>query len=472
MKTARRITANFLSLLSAEMLSRVVQLAIFIFLARYLGKEAFGIINFSMAFAMIILIVADFGFSTFLIKEIATKKNKAAQIVSNSLILKFLLGAASFLIAYISLEVLGYGSDVKVISYVMVLFAIVQSFTFVYYSVFRAFEKMYYDAIVKVIRISLLAAMVYAGFAMNYGLLWIASSFLITEIAVLFVSAAIAYSKFIPLSFRASLPFSMRLLSESSLFCFSMAFAGIFMYIDIVIISKIRGNAEVGIYSAAYNILLALIFIPMMYANAIFPVISRLHISSKNSLSFAYQKSYKYMLIAGLPVSAGVFVLSRNIINFLYGQEYGAAVLALKILSGYMFLRFINIISGFTLSSMDRQKSRVVSQGATAVMNIALDLILVPIFGFIGAAIATLITEVFFFFLYSYFIIKYGIKNRFFSVAVKPIIAVAAMSVIVSWISDLFYGFIAGALVYGSMLLILGAFDREDITLLKRVLKN
>ena len=71
MNTARRITFNFLSLTSGEIISKILQIFIFIYLARALGKDDFGIFSFGISFAFIIVIIANFGLSTLLVREIS-----------------------------------------------------------------------------------------------------------------------------------------------------------------------------------------------------------------------------------------------------------------------------------------------------------------------------------------------------------------------------------------------------------------
>ena len=68
MNTARRITSNFLSLATSEIISKILQLVIFVYLARVLGKEDFGIFSFGIAFSLLIVIISDFGLSTLLIR--------------------------------------------------------------------------------------------------------------------------------------------------------------------------------------------------------------------------------------------------------------------------------------------------------------------------------------------------------------------------------------------------------------------
>src|SRR3989338_8379500 len=160
---------------------------------------------------------------------------------------------------------------------------------------------MHYDAFIKVLRMLILLVSIFYLIKSGYGLLVSSFAFLATEFIALAVASMIAYTKFVKISFEFDYKFSKDLLKRSSLFFFSIVFTTLYLYIDIIMISKFRGTTDVGIYSAAANIIIALIFIPQMYANSIYPVLSRFYISSKKLLRFAYEKSFKYMLVFGLP---------------------------------------------------------------------------------------------------------------------------------------------------------------------------
>ena len=472
MQTARRITRNFLSLSVAEIFSKVVQLFVFVYVARVFGDAEFGKFSFGLSFGLLLFVVADFGFGTFLIREISRNKEMASKYLSNSMTLKIGLAIATFLTTWIFLQIFKYPQDMQIITYLMVGFIVIQSFTSLFYAVFRAFERMHFDAIVKVIRMVLLAGSVLFAIFKGKSIVYVTAMFPLTEIVILGMTAWIIQRKFVPVRFSFQGGFGWKLLKESSLFSLSLAFVGVYVYIDTIMLSRMRGPAEVGIYTAAYNPLLALVFIPMMYSNAIFPVLSQYFVDKKEQLLPAYERSFKYMLILGLPISLGTIIFAKNIIHLFYGTGYEASILALQILAGFLFLRFLNIVSGTTLSAINQQKSRVFAQGLTALVNVVLNLLFIPKWGLIGAGIATLVTEVVFFFLYLYYIVRYGLKIRFIATSIRPVVAAVAMALVVMNFDHLWTGAIIGTAVYMALLLLLGAFDAEDKRLLKKIVQN
>ena len=472
-RTARRITANFFSLVSSQIISRAIQLVIFVYLARVLGKTEFGIFSFGLAFSLLFMIIADFGLSTLITREISRDKKSASKYLSNSIIIKLLLSAIAFVFAYLFLNIAGYSEEVKTIAYIMLGFALMQSFTEINYSIFRAFERMHYDAFTKILRMLILAGAIFYLIKNNYGLLASSLAFLATEFIILVIAFFITYTRFIKISFKFDYDFSRNLLKKSSFFCLSLVFASLYLYIDVVMLSKMRSTTEVGIYSAATNIIIALIFIPQMYSNSIYPVISRFYITSRKSLQFAYEKSFKYLSIIGLGAAAGIYSLSEKIILFLYGWEYSESAVVLAILTVYLFLKFPNPMTGIILVSINKQKSRLFTQGIAAVTNIALNFILIPPYGIIGAAVATVLTEIIFTIIYYSFIIKYGFNLKFLTKFMhKLIIAGVIMIFIISYIGNLFLAVFVGVVTYSTILFLLGIIDKEDKILFNKIKYN
>ena len=473
LNTARRITVNFLSLFTGEATSRVLQLLISIFLARSLGKEDFGIFSFSFAFGFLFMIIADFGLGTLLVREISRDKKSASRCLFNGAAIKALLAMLSFALASLFLSIMGYSSKTKAVAYLMLLFAAMQSFTELHYTIFRAFERMHYEMGIKLLRMILLAGSVFYLTKNGYGVIIISAFFPLIELLMLAIAILAVYKAFAKPSWKFDLNLSKNLIKGSSVFFLSAVFTTLYLYINIVMLSKMRSASEVGLYSAAANITIGLIFIPLMYCNSIYPVISRMFISSKKSLLFAYEKSFKYMLILAIAVGAGIFSLSERIILFLYGSPYRESSAVLGILAGYIFLKFLNPVTGYTLMAINKERTRLFSQATAALINIILNFVLIPYYGIIGAALATLITEIIFSAIYFTVIIKNGFGFNFLGQFLyKPLISAIIMVFFVGFIENLFLAVIVGAFAYILALLVLKVMDKDDKRIFSMIAKN
>ena len=473
MGTARRIYKNTAYLGIAEVVSKVLQFAVMLYAARLLTQQNFGKFSFALSLSFMAVILADLGINTLLIREISRNKSLVSKYFINAFSIKIVLSIITFFIIVAVLNALNYPEITRQIVYIIWLFTILSTFTELFYSIFRAFEQMFYDAFLKILRMSILAVTgIYVLFK-GYGVIIFSYTFIFTEIIVITIASLIALKKFIKLDIRIDPVFIKSTLKKALPFGLAFIFGSIYFFIGSIMLSKMKGDVEVAIFSAAYNIALALIFIPTVYINAIYPVLSRYYKEGKSGLRLLYERSFKYLYIIGLPISLGIFMLSDEIIGFLYGARYSISSIALRIISLYLFLKFINFLLGIVLSSIDKQNKRMLGQGITAGISILLNLLLIPLIGFVGAAISTLITEIFLFIIYYIFVSKSWYYYNFLGILPKPIIAVIIMSLFIGFTNlNLIITIIASAAIYLSVLMVLRTLDKKDYEIIRKIFKN
>lgn len=466
---------------AAEIASRVLQFIVMLYAARLLSLEHFGKFSFALSLSLIAIVLADLGINTLLVREIARNKSLASKYFINAFLTKIVLSIITYLIILGALEILNYPTDTRQIVYIIWLFTIISTFTELFYSIFRAFEMMFYDAFLKILRMVLLTtASLYVLFK-GYGVFAFSYTFVFVESIVVLIALFIALSKFIKLKIVIDFKFIRNMLKKAVPFGFAFVFGSIYFFIGSVMLSKIKGDSEVAVYGVAYNIALAILFIPTVYTNAVYPVLSRyykakekgLSSESKEKLKILYERSFKYLYIIGLPISGGLYFLSDKIIFFLYGKAYSGSIIALQIISWYLVIKFINFLLGIVLSSIDQQDKRMFGQGATAGFNVLLNLLLIPKIGYVGAAWSTFATEVFLFIVYYLYVSKKLYCYDFSSILLKPIIAASIMLLFIKFSSfGLIMTIFFSALIYFAVLLILKTFDKEDHNILRSIFKD
>ena len=214
--------------------------------------------------------------------------------------------------------------------------------------------------------------------------------------------------------------------------------------------------------------------IPFLFMNALLPFMAYTSIKSKDSLRNVYEKSFKFLIVIGLPITLGIFFLSDRLILLVYGQNYLNSVTAFRVLSFDVLLKFLYLCLWFVLVSADKQNKLAICAGGGALLNIILNLFLIPQFSLVGAAIATIITEAFILiiFLYLAYInnLKIPLKKMFF----KPVIACGVMTLFIYYFCylNLFLLVIFSAIIYFFMLFILKDFSEEDKDIIKKLIKR
>jgi PST family polysaccharide transporter len=173
-----------------------------------------------------------------------------------------------------------------------------------------------------------------------------------------------------------------------------LAAVAVMMYMrsDVILLGKIAGYGAAGIYSAASNICEACALFPMAFAPALFPVLVRWRKQGRGFYHRQFEKLFLGTIAAGVSVSLLLTLMAPALIHILFGDAYAAAIPVLRILAWAPVFVFIGIMQGGYDITEGLTWLATLRTALGAVINIALNLLLIPHFGAIGAASATLIS--------------------------------------------------------------------------------
>jgi O-antigen/teichoic acid export membrane protein len=178
------------------------------------------------------------------------------------------------------------------------------------------------------------------------------------------------------------------------------AFAGIvilqsgFTRVDFVILSKLGSLAQVGLYSAPYKLFEAALTIPAIAAMVLFPTLARWFAASPTRFERLTREVVRVVLTVGLPIAITVAFEARTVIVALFGESFVAAAPVLMWLAVVPVISAVDIIFGGVLHSSHHQASDVRAMFAAFIFYVGALCALIPLFGFVGAAVATAAAEV------------------------------------------------------------------------------
>jgi len=474
MSTIKRIAKNTTVLFVATIVASILGILLSVYIARKVGDINFGKYSFALAFTAFFAIFLDLGYSTLFIRNVARNKSLANNYLNNLFGIRALLSILVFIFVIIIINIMGYPADTKNFVYLFFIYTILLFLSDLFKIVFRVFERMEYEAFIQIITTMIRVALGLLILFLGYGLLELALVFVFSEIVDLLFSFLICEKRFIKSKTEFDFGFLKKTLRIALPLAMLSFFSLIFVRIDTIMLSIMKGDATVGWYNAAYNLTLGFKPIPFVFMTALFPLMAYYHMSSKKSLKMVYEKSFKYMLILGLPLAFGTAILSDKIIILFYGQQFSNSIIALQILAWDVLLIFLYSPLGAILVSIDRQNEMAVILLITAFINIVLNLFLIPHFSYVGSAVATIITEVILLGMYAYFLSKYLHKIAFHKIIIKPIISVSIMCIFVYFCRsiNLFLLVILAAVVYFLILYLIKGFSKEDIDLFKNIFKK
>jgi O-antigen/teichoic acid export membrane protein len=446
--------------------TRLLPALLFIYIARKLGDEDFGKLSFAYSFVGICFIVTDFGLSTILIRNVSRQKELTREYVGNILVLKIVL-------SFICISVIGififFTDSPADVTTLLVIFGGVMFFKALidfFCTILNAHERMDLEAFLKGTNHILFFVSGIMILAVGYGLFGLANVFLVAfsfSSIIGFCIVDVCIEKIRP-SF--DLKFWRYILRESWPLALTVIFTVVYFKIDVVMLSLIRGdNSEIGWYSAAMRLIELVGIVPALIVSALFPIVSSLYKESIDSLKNVFKISFRYLLAIALPIAVGTLLLSEHLIYTIYGEEYVKTIPALKILSFAIVFIFVNYILINILVAVDRQKTNAIMAGTCVFVNIALNMWLIPHYGYLGAGSATVITELVLFAFGLYYVAKCVCKVNVITMLIRPLISVAIMGafiVVVMAKLHLVLIIFLSALIYFSCLLLFRFFTNED----------
>ncbi len=401
------IIRNTSSLFIAHLSGRILSFVLIIMLPRYLegGFDDLGRYFAALWLAILLATITELGLYTPLIREVAADRSKARQIVSNVLVIRLILLCITFLIIVV-LSKFMYSGDTVTLVYILGISEILNALTQLCRRVFRAFERMGFEALGVILERLVVFALGLGVLIRGYGIIAFSIVVLTASVLNLVLTFSIMVWKFSRPSFGfLDAKLCGYLLKQALPFALAGVLATIYFRIDGLMLKHIMGpagNTAAGWYGTVYNLVMALTVLPGAFMGAVFPVMSRMLHSSAAAMSFLYTKSLKLMFIIAVPIAVSVTFLADKIVLILYSaerftaQDHEALSQILEILIWAGALVFLNFVLITTFRAANRRRAFSIIMAVGVSVNIGSNLILIPRYGHLGTAASMVISELVF----------------------------------------------------------------------------
>lgn len=368
-------------------------LVVGLWIARYLGPEQFGIFNYATAFITIFSVIASMGLETAVVRDLVRYPESAPEILGTTFVLRLLGAIAAYGAACATVWVMHPQDPVTVWAVAILGVGMIFQATDTIDLWFQAKVRAKFTVIAKsaaFFALSLAKVALILNEAPLLAFLWAGLMELALGMMGLCISYHIAGGEFRAWRFRMAQAIAQ--LRDGWPLVLSAFSVIIYMKIDQVMLGSMRGNAEVGIYSAAVRLSEVWYFIPTAIASSAYPAI----IESKEVDEGLYlnriQRLYDYIVWIFLIIAAPISLLSGPLVTILFGSDYREAgsILAIHIWSS-IFVS-LGVARGKWLVTEGLMRFAMLTQLMGCISNILLNLVLIPRIGGMGAAIATLIS--------------------------------------------------------------------------------
>jgi polysaccharide transporter, PST family len=365
-------------------------LLVSVYVARYLHPTGFGLISFAAAMATLVTAIAQFGMQTVVVRELVRRPQERAAIVGSALVLRLLAGAGSILLALGGTWLLRPG-DYRALFVVLIIAAVALP---------RAWDVVDYDyqARIEARPVVIARNVGFVAFALLRVLLVLVHAPLEAFACAITGEQVLATLLLMRLWHVDRLTVGLgsatrQELRDLVLNTWPLVIAGlsmvVYMRIDQIMLASMIGDTGVGLFSAAVKISEALYFIPTAAIATAAPAFTAAHQRSQADYARHMLRVMRILVWLGIAIAAILAGFSHFIILTLYGPIYAPAAGVLSIHAWIYVLVSINCCGNQWLLDKGYFHCNMYQTLGGAVMNIVLNLALIPRLGIIGAAIAS-----------------------------------------------------------------------------------
>ena len=378
-----------------QIVARVLNLALGVvvtaLVARALGDAGFGEWSTLLVVAQLAAYFTSFGVESVIVRQAAAEPGREAEWTGVLLILRLLLAAPAFLVGLVAVLLIQDSSTMLLAGVLLLLqipFNIGGSLRVIHQVRVRnvipmlvlTFNSVIWGAAVLVIYLS------------DGGLVPLAAAFTVVAALTALIQTAAALRLV-----RPQLPPPRASIVEVARIAIPVGLAGLLVLayarIDQLLVFSIAGNVEAGLYGAAYRIIEQAHFVPVSLMTTLLPILTTAWTTDRERMMRITILAGEYLSIGSLGGLAVSIVVAEPLIVLLYGQEFSDAAPALPVLAGAFVFICIGYLTSNLLLIAGLQRRLITAGLLGLAINVAGNLVLVPLWGFMGAAWMTLVTE-------------------------------------------------------------------------------
>jgi O-antigen/teichoic acid export membrane protein len=417
-----------------------------------------------------------FGLDTLLTKEIARQPERTPTLVGTAIVLRGILFLLSCGAVALYVHLMAYPPTTVYIISIVGLSILITQVALSCQSALQGLEAMHYTSVAgiasKIVDTGLGISVVLLGYGVYaVGYVTVTSALVGATLLLLFLRR---YHK--PrLEFQIGPALGMLRAGAPYL----MSGLGLVLYgrVDVLIISSLVSREQIGWYGAASQLFGTLLFIPVVFTTAIFPMLTRTYTNAPDSLPKILRKTFDLMLLGGIPIGLGLFVVADQLMVLLLGPGFFQSGHILALMGIVLIFTYQNVLIGRFLISTDRQNSWTLIMAIAVVVTVPLDLLLVPWCqqtfgnGAIAGALSFIVTEFGMAAIGIWLLPKGSLGWSNVRAGAKIIGSGLAMAAAAWWLRDMFIAIpiAAGAITYISLIAILRVVPSEDLAVFKQM---
>ena len=469
-----RILKNSFFVYLGKIVNLSITFFVFVHLANYLGKNAFGRLSVAITYIATFGVLSNFGLNQILVRELSTKQHDSNLLLSNSIILKAILSFFSIILGLIGTFFLDYSRETTVliwiISFNLLISSKLSSTRTIFEAYFQANLKMVFPIFFNFIDNLLFASLIFF-YTIKYkvGLFEIAIIYVVCNLPGT-ILLLVKFFKSVSLKLTIRFVAIKNFIKESFPLFLYIFFSTLNTKIDILLLSWMKGDEEVGYFSAASRLVYPLMFLSTSLSISLFPILSKYYKEKRNEFQKYLKIGMKYILLIAIFLSTTLSFHAHKLITTLYESGYEPATDSFKILIIALGIYFIVFYFVDIFIAARSQKMITIIMALGLVLNVVLNLILIPKLGFVGSSYVRLLT---YFFLFIMFLIfshnKLKIKGiiDFLKMSTLLILFIIAQTIFLNL--HIVVSLLLSGIIYVVLIMVLKVISKQEVLLFTKI---
>ena len=389
----KKTVKNSAWIIAEQIYQMIINFMLTIMVSRYLGPANYGVLNYGATLVNVFLVFTKLGFDTMVSNELIKHRDKEGVILGTTVTMRLMSAITSIIIMMILVFVLQFNSPIIIVT------SIIQSIALLFQAIdifdywFQSYFKSKYVSIAKAVAYTAMAGYKVYLLVTGKDVVWFAAASVLDALII-----AILLVVFYKLNHgqKLSIKFSIgkKLLGRSYHFIISGLMVLIYTQIDKIMIGQMQDEFQLGLYSAALSVCMMITFVPNAILTSARSVVFNAKKSGERYLE-RLKQTYAIVFWVCTAMALVISIASPIIINIIYGEQYVDAISTLSLLVWYVPLSQLGTARAVWIVCENKNKYSKYYTFWGVIMNIGLNAFMIPLWGILGATIATIITEVF-----------------------------------------------------------------------------
>lgn len=373
--------------------SAVLLLVLLVIAGRVLGDEAYGRFSFALALATVLEVLMDFGLKEVVTRNVARDRSTAPRLVAHTFGVKLLLSAVGFTLVLAIAFLLRPEPEVRLACALLGLSAVLRSYLLTVRHLLNGLERFGLDSLVLVSDRALLLTLGVAALAAGWGVVGLSAAFVAGRLLAFGFAHWLARGQIGPIGIAADAEEWKQLLTAAAPFGVFIAVLNLYSYLDTLMLGVLRTDQETGLYSAAHRVYEGVVSFASILGTVTGPRLAREFIQNRQRHAWLARAAVVAAVAAAVPLGLAVGLGAEPIVTKLFGEPFAPAAGPLRILvAGLIFVFPLQVMHTVAIS-VNEERLLVRAAAAGCVLNIILNVALIPSFGMSGSASATVVSE-------------------------------------------------------------------------------